>query len=74
MRCVSACIYLIRAQSAGYSAMEDAVMDRTFRVKEVAVFGRPVPVILQDTNGPCPLLSIGEALGPPLHPAHQESV
>lgn len=37
----------------------DTALERTFKVKEVNIWGRTVPVILQDTNGPCPLLSIG---------------
>ena len=36
-----------------------AAEPRAFRVKVVEVFGRTVPIVLQDTNGPCPLLAIG---------------
>ena len=43
-----------------------AAEPRAFRVKVVEVFGRTVPIVLQDTNGPCPLLAIGT---PPRLPA-----
>ena len=32
---------------------------KEYRTKRVSVFGRDVTVVLQNENGPCPLLAIG---------------
>lgn len=37
-------------------------MAAAYKVKTVSFLGRRVPVMLQDVNGPCPLLAIANVL------------
>lgn len=51
----------MRGQDVG-SGGEDAGGDVLFELKVIPFFGRDVSIILQNENGPCPLLAIANAL------------
>ncbi|CAN0507497.1 unnamed protein product, partial [Laminaria digitata] len=34
----------------------------SYRIKRVQFFGRKVPILCQNENGPCPLLAVGNIL------------
>lgn len=43
-------------------AIPDGAPENVHRVKMIAFKGRHVPIMLQDVNGPCPLLAIANVL------------
>ncbi len=45
--------------TAGGSDLRIPAEVAEYRIKSVKVFGRDVAIVLQNLNGPCPLLAIG---------------
>ena len=43
----------------------DASIEREYRTKHVRTLGRDAVIVLQNENGPCPLLAIGACCAPP---------